>query len=392
MRHNKYPVVLFTIIIVLIVIGIVAALYFARRPSTQTEIATPEAPTIAVQQIAADFSQPTDIASTPSDNRLYVVEQAGKIKRVTPGESSSHDFMDISNKVVNKGEMGLLGLVFHPRYAENGYIFVNYIDTNENTVIARYTATDDNVDTASEKIILRVDQPYSNHNGGDLAFGAGGYLYASLGDGGSAGDPGNNAQNLDSLLGKILRINIDTDQPYSIPADNPFVDADDARPEIWAYGLRNPWRISFDSKTNDLYIADVGQGNFEEVNFQPAESKGGENYGWRCYEGTHEFNLEGCSGVNTYTPPIVEYNHDDGRCSITGGYVYRGSQAALDGKYFYGDFCGSQLYYAVKDGDAWQQMLALDTDFAISTFGTGSDNELYFADYDKGGVYRIEAN
>lgn len=392
MRKLKYPAILLTIIIIfLIVIGTVLTLYLTRKPSTQTTITTQTTPSITLRQVATGFTQPTDISSTTSDEKLYVAQQAGTIMRVTPNQPDIHVFMDITNKVTSSGEMGLLGLAFHPNYEENGYIFVNYIDTNKNTVIARYHVVGETVDPASEKILLQVEQPYSNHNGGDLAFGPDGYLYASLGDGGSAGDPGNNAQNLNSLLGKILRLDINTDRPYVVPADNPFVGREGVRPEIWAYGLRNPWRISFDAKTGGLYIADVGQGDLEEVDFQSADSKGGENYGWRCLEGTSDYNLEGCTGVNTYTPPVVEYSHDDGRCSITGGYVYRGSdQLALEGKYFYSDFCGKQLYYTEQKDSSWQQDLAIKTDFAISTFGVDSSGELYVADYNSGNIYRIE--
>lgn len=394
MHRFKYPNLLLVIVIVLlVVIGIVLTLFITRTSNpTQTTITIPDQPAVTTQQVAAGLTQPTGIASTEGGDGLYIVEQPGTIKRITPGQPGSTVFMDIREKVVSGGEMGLLGLVFHPDYDQNGYIFVNYIDRSENTVIARYHVTNGVVDLTSEKIILQVEQPYTNHNGGDLAFGPDGYLYASLGDGGSAGDPNNNAQNLNSLLGKILRIDINTDQPYTIPADNPFASDDDTRPEIWSYGLRNPWRISFDNKTGDLYIADVGQGSLEEVNFQSADSSGGENYGWRCFEGTNEYNLDGCSGVNSYIAPIAEYSHDDGRCSITGGYVYRGeAQPALQGKYFYGDFCGSQLYYAEQENGSWKQTLALETTFAISTFGVDSDNELYLADYDSGTIYKIEA-
>jgi glucose/arabinose dehydrogenase len=240
--------------------------------------------------------------------------------------------------------------------------------------------------------MLSFKQPYGNHNGGDLTFGPDGYLYVALGDGGQAGDPDDRAQNKNSFLGKILRIDVNTDQPYVVPDTNPFVGQANVKPEIWAYGLRNPWRISFDSQTGDLYIADVGQASLEEVDFQPASSKGGENYGWRCYEGTQEYNIEGCAAAANYVTPVVEYGHEDGRCSITGGYVYRGkAQPALQGKYFYGDFCGEQLFYASRSHGKWSQTLALQTTFAISAFGQASDGELYFADYNTGNIYKIEA-
>lgn len=391
MRTFKYPVVIFTIIVILlVVIGVGLAILFAQQASREDTSTAP--PTIATRSIANGFTRPTDIASTAGDERLYVVEQAGKIQRITPGQKDIQTFMDITPKVLNGGERGLLGLAFHPDYAENGYIFVDYIDKNGNTIVARYHVTNDAVDNTSEKIILQVEQPYSNHKGGDLVFDQSGYLYIALGDGGQAGDPHDNAQNKNSLLGKILRVDINTDQAYAIPSSNPFVDEEGARPEIWAYGLRNPWRMSFDSQTYDLYIADVGQGEIEEINFQPASSGGGENYGWRCYEGTQEYNLENCTGVNNLTKPIVEYSHEEGRCSVTGGYVYRGqAYPTLQGKYFYGDFCGSQLYYTEQKDGVWEQTLALDTHAAISAFGVDSNNELYFADYDGGVIYQIEA-
>lgn len=391
MRAHKYPIVLLTIGIVIAVVITIAAVVSLFRAASHTNEDLPAAASVTTRQVATGFTQPTDIVSTPGDERLYVVEQTGKIKRVAPEQSDTQGFLDISSKVTNDGEMGLLGLAFHPNYAENGYIFINYIDKNQDTVVARYHVANDAVELASEKVVLQVEQPFTNHKGGDLAFGQDGYLYIALGDGGQAGDPQNNAQNKNSLLGKILRIDVDPEQAYTVPASNPFVGEENIRPEIWAYGLRNPWKFSFDSQTHDLYIADVGQGEIEEIDFQLATSKGGENYGWRCYEGTQEHNLENCAGVNNAVPPIIEYNHEEGRCSVTGGYVYRGEDYPnLQGKYFYGDFCGSQLYYGEKDGDVWKQTLALQTEFAISTFGVDRENELYFANYDAGDIYRIE--
>lgn len=388
MRTFKYAVVILaTLIVISVVAWLTVFLLSSRTPDT-----TPNIANITTRQVASGFTQPTDIVSTPGDGHLYIVEQTGTVQRIIPDQSDRQVFMDISDKVVADGEMGLLGLAFHPNYSENRFVFVNYIDTSENTVIARFQVTDGVVNPASEKIILQVDQPYSNHNGGDLAFGADGYLYASLGDGGSAGDPGNNAQNLGNLLGKILRIDINSQQAYNIPSDNPFVGREGARAEIWSYGLRNPWRISFDSQTHDLFIADVGQSELEEVDFQPASSKGGENYGWRCFEGSKEYSPDGCQNAAAYTPPIIEYDHSNDRCSITGGYVYRGeAQPTLQGKYFYADFCGGQLYYAEKTGDTWQQTLALASSMAISSFGVDNSSELYLADYDNGGsIYKIE--
>jgi glucose/arabinose dehydrogenase len=322
---------------------------------------------------------------------LFVLEQAGRVRVVTDGKAGSKPFLDITTQVFPGGEMGLLGLAFHPAYQQNGYFYVNYIDKNQQTTIARFKAHGNVADPTSEKILFTLKQPYANHNGGGLAFGPDGYLYASLGDGGSAGDPENRAQNKANFFGKILRLDVDKGDLYEVPSNNPFIHEADAKPEIWAYGLRNPWRISFDKKTGDLYIADVGQGDFEEVNIQRAGSKGGENYGWRCYEGRHSFKLGGCdNGPSSYAAPSMEYTHDDGRCSITGGYVYRGTKyPAFDSKYFYGDYCNGQLFYATPQNGKWQQTQALKTPYTISTFGQGSDGELYFADYKSGAIYHI---
>jgi glucose/arabinose dehydrogenase len=394
MRTFKYPTVLLVIsFTVLLVVTLVILLYFNKSRDTQTTITTPDTPLVATPQVASGFTSPTGIAATTSDNRLYVVEQAGTVHSAAPSNQTEPQlFMDIQDKVFSDGEMGLIGLVFHPDYSQNGFIFVNYINKAQNTVIARYHAQNNMVDSASEKVVLSFKQPYGNHNGGDLAFGPDGYLYVALGDGGQAGDPDDRAQDKSSFLGKLLRIDINTDEPYTVPDTNPFVGEPNVKPEIWAYGLRNPWRISFDSQTGDLYIADVGQASLEEVDFQPANSRGGENYGWRCYEGTKEYNLEGCDATANYVAPVVEYSHEDNRCSITGGYVYRGeAQPALQGKYFYGDFCGEQLYYAARSDGKWSQTLALQTTFAISAFGEASDGELYFVDYNTGNMYKIEA-
>jgi glucose/arabinose dehydrogenase len=296
--------------------------------------------------------------------------------------------LDIRNHVMAGGELGLLGLAFSPDYGKDGYVFVHYNDKNQNTVIARYSSNADKADPASEQKILTLKQPYSNHNGGALLFGRDGYLYAALGDGGNSGDPQNQGQNLGTLLGKILRLDV-SQIPYKIPASNPFVNQSGKRAEIWNYGLRNPWRISFDRQTGELYIADVGQGDYEEVNVE-ARGKGGNNYGWRCYEGLHDFNLSGCGPKEEYTFPHLEYNHSEGRCSITGGYVYRGQKyPALTGKYFYGDFCSGQVYFAEKKGDKLERTLATKTSYQISTFGEDSRGELYMADYATGNIYRV---
>jgi glucose/arabinose dehydrogenase len=367
------------------------------QPAAQsTPIKTLKTPAVSTKLVASGLQSPTGIISTgdSSDKRLFVIERSGTIRIVTPGDKSAPQmFLDIQNKVQAGGEMGLLGLAFHPDYAQNGYFFINYVDKDQNTVIARYKVSSDKnkADPNSEKVLLTLKQPYTNHNGGDLAFGPDGYLYAATGDGGSAGDPENRAQDKSSLFGKILRLDINKGDPYDIPVTNPFAQQTDAEGEIWAYGLRNPWRISFDKSTGDLYIADVGQGSLEEIDLQKANSKGGENYGWRCYEGNQPYQPAGCESADKYTAPVIEYNHDENRCSITGGYVYRGKEnPAFIGKYFYGDYCNGQLFYAAPEGDKWTQTLAAKTDYSISTFGQGSDGELYVADFKTGNIYKLE--
>lgn len=349
-------------------------------------------PLVRPELVATGLKSPTGIVAA-FDQRLFVLEQAGQVRIIDNAKKlSEKPFLDLSSEVLSGGEMGLLGLAFHPAYQDNGYFYASYIDKDQNTVIARFTVSADaNVaDPASKKVIFTLKQPYANHNGGDIAFGPDGFLYIALGDGGSGGDPHNYGQNKDSYLGKILRIDSNNGDPYAVPSTNPFVNEPGVKPEIWAYGLRNPWRISFDKETGDLYIADVGQGKLEEINVQKADSKGGENYGWRCYEGTQAHKPEGCKPAEEYTAPIVEYNHDDGRCSVTGGYVYRGEQyPALSGKYFYGDFCNGQLFYADTTGDTWTNVLAATTPYRISTFGQGIDGELYFADFTSGSIYHI---
>ncbi len=365
-------------------------------PTNEPAPATPAAPAsfdpndYVLSQIAEGFVEPVFLTHA-GDARLFIVEQPGTIRLIENGRIRPTPFLDIRQRVNDRAnEQGLLGLAFHPRYAENGYFFVNYTDAEGDTVIARYSVTSDpnRADPASEKIILRLEQPYANHNGGDLAFGPDGYLYLALGDGGSGGDPENRAQNLRSLLGKLLRLDVDNGDPYAIPADNPFVTRGEVRPEIWAYGLRNPWRFSFDRASGDLYIADVGQNAYEEVNFQPAGSAGGENYGWRYFEGTHTFR-DAASAPPDVVPPIAEYGRDDG-CSVTGGYVYRGAALPeLAGVYLFGDYCSGLIWSLQRLGGAWQRATFGDTDFNISSFGEDAVGELYVLDHRGGGVYQI---
>lgn len=354
-----------------------------------------KSPKVELGLVATGFKSPTGIVSTniPRDNRIFIVERGGSVRTINAGGSPEDQvFLDIKSRVMDDGEMGLLGLAFHPDYLNNGYLYVNYVDKTQNTIIARYQVArgQNHADANSEKVLIKLKQPYPNHNGGDLQFGPDKFLYIALGDGGSGGDPQNRAQDKTTLLGKILRIDVNSGDPYSIPATNPFATESAAKPEIWAFGLRNPWRVSFDKTTGDFYIADVGQNTTEEINFQKAESKGGENYGWRCFEGTKNFNGQGCGTPNLYTPPVTEYTHEENRCSITGGYVYRGNQSkALTGKYFYGDLCSGQLFYVSNDSGKWQPVMAAKTPYSISAFGQDGDGELYIADFSTGSIYRI---
>ena len=350
-------------------------------------------PVTQLKAVAGGFVQPTVITAAPksTDRRIFIVEQGGIIKIIqADGSVAAQPFLDISSKVLNSGEMGLLGLAFSPNYANDGNFFINYIDKNQNTIIARYHASADKADPASQQVFISLKQPYKNHNGGALLFGPDGYLYVALGDGGSGGDPGNRAQNLNSLFGKLLRLDV-SQLPYKVPPSNPLVGQAGKLPEIWDYGLRNPWRISFDRQTGELYIADVGQGDMEEVNLEPADSQGGINYGWRCFEGSSDFNPSGCLSRDNYTFPILEYDHSEDRCSVTGGYIYRGQKyPALAGKYFYGDFCGGQLYLAGNKEGKWQSELITKSPYQISTFGEDSRGELYLADYAAGNIYQIQ--
>jgi glucose/arabinose dehydrogenase len=320
--------------------------------------------------------------------RLFITLQEGRIM-IFDGGLLPTAFLDISSLVSCCGERGLLSVAFHPNYATNGFFFVNYTNTAGNTVVSRYhAAAGSNVaNSGTARVILRVQQPFPNHNGGQLQFGPDGFLYIGLGDGGSAGDPGNRAQILGTLLGKILRINIDVAAPrrYAIPADNPFVGTPGARPEIWAYGLRNPWRFSFDRGTGQLFIGDVGQSSFEEVDFQLANSLGGENYGWRVMEGKHCFDpATGCDRRGL-RQPIVEYTHAQG-CSITGGYRYRGVQIPqLVGTYLFADFCTGKIWGSrLVPGVGWNRILLRDTAAQISTFGEDEAGEIYYADLGAG--------
>jgi len=344
------------------------------------------------------FDRPVDFQTPPDGSgRAMIVEQSGRIYAVTNGTVPARTLMlDIKDIVEDRsGELGLLGLAFHPRFSENGYFYVDYTASFPlRTVIARYTMTTPGSNTAnaaSRVVLLEIPQPYENHNGGCIAFGPGGYLYIGMGDGGSGGDPQNNGQNKKSLLGKILRIDVNTPsggRNYSVPADNPFRGDASAAEEVYAYGLRNPWRFSFDPVTKKLWAGDVGQNKYEEIDI----IESGKNYGWRTMEGLHCFNpASGCDQAGLALP-VWEYGHDAaGGWSVTGGHVYRGKNVpSLYGKYVYADFVSQNLWALSVDaqGSARNELLLANAG-AISSFGVDADNELYVCSYD-GKIYRVD--
>ena len=332
----------------------------------------------------------TDITNAGDDShRLFMVEQGGRIFILKNGETLAESFLDISGRVLSGGERGLLSLAFSPDYKSSGKFYVWYTIPGGATVLSRFTVSDqpDIANADSEELLLVVPQPAANHNGGRLQFGPDGMLYLGLGDGGGANDPQGNGQNGSTLLGKLIRIDVDpVHGTYAVPSDNPFLSNPGVKNEIWALGLRNPWKISFDPQTGDLFIADVGQGSLEEVNFQPASSSGGENYGWSDMEGT-ECNVTDCNS-SALTLPVTEYTHADG-CSITGGEVYRGSAYPnLHGSYLFGDYCTGKIWSLTKADGNWVTTLLADTDFRIQTFGLAEDHSVYVT-HRSGGVYLI---
>ncbi len=336
----------------------------------------------------ATLEQPLAMTVRRGDPALYVAEKTGQVVAILEGSVDPTPVLDLTGQVSLSGEQGLLGLAFAP----NGrFLYVNYTDTNGDTHVTEYAIRDGRADPATRRDVLFVEQPYANHNGGNLVFGPDGYLYIGLGDGGSGGDPHGNGQSLAALLGKMLRIDPrpSGESAYGIPSDNPFVDRSEARPEIWAYGLRNPWRYSFDRETGDLWIGDVGQGAWEEVDIQPSGSSGGENYGWNLMEGAHVF--EGDAPADAIRP-VFEYSHEDGACTVIGGYVYRGTKiAGLDGAYLFGDLCLGRIEALRVDGGKVVAHRKLGPEVPnLSSFGEDADGELYAMSL-SGGVYRIAA-
>jgi len=378
--------------------------------SGDTGHAAPHIPAISLEEVASGFEEPVHIAQAGDDSgQLYVVEQQGRIRIVDHGRVLAKAFLNISGRVESGGEKGLLGMAFHPGYAGNGYFYVNYTAVDQGvlyTLVSRFSRKGgEHADAASEKVLLKIRQPFGNHNGGQIAFGPDGFLYIGMGDGGSANDPMGNGQSLVTLLGAMLRIDVDQEQagkPYAIPPDNPFIDHARARPEIWAYGLRNPWRFSFDALNGDLWLADVGQNEVEEINLI---EKGG-NYGWNIMEGdicTPDVSSS-CDKAGLKMP-IHTYRHPEG-FAVTGGFVYRGSAiAGLSGAYLFADYVSGRIWGLKHDG---MQVIAhklliepnggsmflrriLGGELSISSFGQGEDLELYIADHRTGNILKIIA-
>jgi uncharacterized protein (TIGR03437 family) len=362
-------------------------------PALLTSVLAAQEPDLRAVQIAGGINAPTDIQNAgDGSGRLFLVEQAGLIRILRNGSLLSQPFLDIRNRTKIDSERGLLGLAFPPGFAQKQRFYVNYTDLNGDTVVAMYrvSANPDLADAASETILLPIRQPFPNHNGGQVRFGPDGYLYIGMGDGGGAGDPNGNGQNPASLLGKLLRIDVESEPGrYRVPPDNPFVNTSGARPEIWAVGLRNPWRFSFDRANSDLYIADVGQDTWEEVDYAPASSRGGENYGWNAMEGLVCYR-SGCN-MSGLSLPVAVYSHNGGDCSVTGGFVYRGLLSpGLRGAYLYGDYCTGRIRTLRREGQQWIGGVALRVSGQLTTFGEDEAGEIYVAA--SGNILRIEGS
>ena len=331
--------------------------------------------------IARGLDRPVDIQSAgDGSGRLFILEKPGVIQIYENEEVTGAPFLDIRGRVNDaEREQGLLGLAFHPDYEQNGYFYINYSGIQDGkTFISRFQAGGNAADANSEMILLTIDPPYTNHNGGAVAFGPDGYLYLGIGDGGGRGDPLKNAQNKNSLLGKILRIDVNNGDPYTIPSDNPFGN------EVWAYGLRNPWRISFDKASGDLWIGDVGEGAWEEIDYVLGGLPGGTNFGWSLMEGSHGYDAEPQLGLRL---PAVEYSHDSG-CSVTGGYVYRGRMPEWNGIYLYGDYCTGYIWGTIPSKGVWKNQLLFQTTVNITSFGVDESGEIYMAG-DNGNIYQL---
>jgi glucose/arabinose dehydrogenase len=357
---------------------------------------------LALQQLYTLTDPLTVRHAGDGSGRIFTITKGGTIRIYNGTSLLTTPFLDITSKVRSGGERGLLGLDFDPNYSSNGYFYVYYTQETPNTgdtIIERYQVSsgDPNVaDANSGHIILRIDQPFSNHNGGDIHFGPDGYLYIGMGDGGSGGDPDNYAQTKNNLLGKILRINVNPDiiftdsvevndkcgldqGHYFVPSDNPFINNSGECSEMWTWGWRNPWRWSFDSQTGDMIVGDVGQNAYEEVSYQSVSSSGGENYGWSCREGAHTYNAARCDIGETYIEPVVDIDRTtNGDCSVIGGYVYRGPIVGLQGLYVFSDYCGGNINFATPNGqNTWSFTTWQDVGFGIQSFGEDEDGNIY---------------
>lgn len=350
---------------------------------------------VALERVATGFHQPLHVTNAEDgSDRLFVVEQPGTVWIIQDGETLEEPFLDIRERVNDAGfEQGLLGLAFPPDYEASGVFYVTYTATMGTSILARYEVAEDDANEGleeTEEILLEIMQPFQNHNGGHVAFGPEGYLYYGMGDGGAAGDPQQNAQNTGTLLGTMMRIDVSPSTGYEVPDDNPFVGDPQGEDEIWAYGLRNPWRWSFDAATGDLYIGDVGQDEWGEVNHQPADSEGGENYGWNVYEGEEKYFLgppESTAPDAVF--PVAAYSIQGGDCSIIGGHVYRGQAVPqLEGLYVLGDYCSGMLRLLEETGDGWELEEWRETELSITSFGVDEAQELYVVDQ-QGGVFRF---
>lgn len=350
---------------------------------------------VGFEEVASGFDEPLLVVNAgDGSGRLFVAEKPGTVWIMQDGETLEAPFLDIQDRVGDAGfEQGLLGLAFPPGYDGAGVFYVAYTDTSGSSILARHQVGEEDPNKAvpgSEEVLLEVMQPFQNHNGGHLSFGPDGYLYHGLGDGGAAGDPQQHAQNTGSLLGSMLRLDVSPSTGYAIPEDNPFVDDPESEDEIWAYGLRNPWRWSFDAATGDLYIADVGQDEWEEVNVQPANSTGGENYGWNVYEGEDEY----ATGPPASTAPdavfpVAVYSIQDDDCSVIGGHVYRGEDVpALEGTFVLGDWCSGIIRLLEQGQGGWELQTWKDTSMSITSFGTDEEGELYVVDQ-QGAIHRF---
>jgi glucose/arabinose dehydrogenase len=374
--------------------ALLCALLLAGCSDAGTDPIDPGDPTdleLRLEVVASGFSSPLHLTAPAGDPRLFVVEQPGRIRIIQDGQRLATPFIDLTDRIASGGERGLLSMAFDPAYATNGFFYVNYTDRNGDTVVERFRVSSDpnRADPATARRILFVDQPFANHNGGHILFGPDGMLYIAMGDGGSGGDPQRHGQNRNSLLGKLLRIDVSRGDPYAIPSDNPWVGQAGARGEVWAYGLRNPWRIWFDRTDRVLYVADVGQGQIEEVN-AVSQSTAAVNYGWNIMEGGQCYNAGSCTQTGL-TLPVLTYNHSGGACSVTGGIVYRGQRIPeIQGHYFYGDYCAGWVRsFRLSGGAATSELQwSLGSVGQILSFGEDSAGEMYLLS-GNGNVYRF---